>query len=94
MAATDTERPTDAVKAARALATSENRSVVGIGDFYAFYASQVSDEHPDGKILVCHLDGFDYCDTENRFAAHSKILFEVDQSDPDLDLASNSEALV
>jgi hypothetical protein len=89
MAANETERPPEAIKAAKALVSNEEMEVVGIGDFVAFYASHIGDEFAEGTIFVCRVGPFDHCETQDRVAAHSDVLFELDQSDPVLTGAPN-----
>ena len=91
----DGERPPAAVEAARILAAAENRSVVGIGEYFAFYGHQIdSEEYQEETILVCEVQSFDECSSSDRLAAHSKRLFEVDQADAEPDAASSTELAV
>lgn len=94
MAATDTERPSEALEAARLLASIEDRSVVGVGDYIALWESQFNDDCPDGRIVVCEINGFDYCDTSDRIATHSKRVFSIHKNDPELDPTPTSKELV
>lgn len=78
------ERPAEAVQAATELTTCDERTVVGVGEYVAFY--DPFSEDGEETILICRMSGVDVCDTQDRVAFHSKVLYEVDPCHRELTL--------
>lgn len=95
MESKEDERPDAAVEAAAALDAEPEKTIVGIGEYVAYYNPQTdADADGDGDcqtISVCRVIGLDHCNSSDRSMLHSDVLFEVESGAAELQIEQDEQ---